>query len=291
MRKINYRFCREISPLKRITENEELRSLVTHPVLSSFLFLKWSKLSFLFYTNLLVFSIFMITFIVYIVMSQSMELESRNKSLSFKILKFLSYVLLWVLVLRELSQFFLSYRHYLKSLINWFEIVLIMLAWVVLSDDIEVYEYQRVLRAVLILFAAFEFLNIIGNLPILSVSTHMVMLKRVTLTFFKSIALYSILILSFGLVFYSLYGEDQILKEKNPEDEPNKKFEMIDQIEQINSIEVDITSRFSDVEGCPCPSMAAEKPESSFTNFRSPGIAIVRTLVMLTGEYFILLNS
>lgn len=209
-----------------------------------------------------------------------MEIESRNQSLSFKVLKFLSYVLLWVLVLRELSQFFLSYRHYLKSLINWFEVALILLAWVVLSDDIEIYKYQRVLRAVLILFAALEFLNIIGNLPILSVSTHMVMLKRVTLTFFKSIALYSILILSFGLVFFSLYGEDQILKEKNPEDEPNKKFEKID--EQMNTMEEfgNFTSRIGDeMGGCPCP----KEQESSFTNFRSPGIAIVRTLVMLTG--------
>lgn len=273
--KINFRFCREISPLKRMTENEELRSLVTHPVLSSFLFLKWSKLSFLFYTNLLVFSIFMTTFIIYIVMSQTMPFEERDNSLLFQVLKFSTFVLLWVLILREFSQLILSYEHYVKSLINWFEVGLIVLAWVVLSDYIEIYAYQRQLRAVLILFAALEFLNIIGNLPILSVSTHMVMLKRVTITFFKSIALYSILILSFGLVFFSLYGEDQILKEKDPEDEQNMKFE------HKHHEESNITSRFGD-EGCPCPDET--ETESNFTNFRTPGIALVRTLIMLTGK-------
>jgi hypothetical protein len=173
-----------------------------------------------------------------------------------------------------------------RSLINWFEVALILLAWVVLSDDIEIYEYQRVLRAVLILFAAFEFLNIIGNLPILSVSTHMVMLKRVTITFFKSIALYSILILSFALVFYSLYGEDQILKQKNPEDEPNKKFE-VQEPEPLVEFEGNLTSRFNEYDGgCSCPTATSDEKPSNFTHFRSPGIAIVRTLVMLTGKNF-----
>lgn len=209
-------------------------------------------------------------------MSQTMPFEERDKSFVFQLFKFFTFVLLWVLILREVCQLILSYEHYVKSLINWFEIGLIVLAWVVLSDYIEVYSYQRQLRAVLILFAALEFLNIIGNLPILSVSTHMVMLKRVTITFFKSIALYSILILSFGLVFFSLYGEDQILKEKDPEDEQNMKFEQ-KPVEELN-----ITSRFGD-EGCFCPTAESE-PVSNFTNFRTPGIALVRTLIMLTGE-------
>lgn len=54
----------------------------------------------------------------------------------------------------------------------------------------------------------------------------MVMLKRVTITFFKSIALYSILLLSFGLVFYSLYGEDKALKEKQMNDTSLRMIEM-----------------------------------------------------------------
>lgn len=294
--KKNYRFCKEISPLKRITENEELRNLITHPVLSSFLFLKWSKLSFLFYTNLLIFSIFMISFLLFIVFSQTFSIEEREKFYSFKAFKFLSFLFLWILILRELCQLILSWRHYFKNVINWFEIALILLAWIVLSDEINTYNYQRELRAVLILFAAFEFLNIIGNLPILSVSTHMVMLKRVTITFFKSIALYSILLLSFGLVFYSLYGEDQVLREKNPKDERNSIFEHIDIENEKKAIENQkeatisgLSSRFGDFEGSgsPIPPPQSEG-ESDFKTFRTPLVAILRTLVMLTGKLIFL---
>jgi hypothetical protein len=144
---------------------------------------------------------------------------------------------------------------------------------------------------VLILFAAFEFLNIVGNLPILSVSTHMVMLKRVTITFFKSIALYSILLLSFGLVFYSLYGEDQVLRDVNPSDERNNIFEQIDEMKEKreNELQIDgnfssISSRFGDFEAGSgsAPSTNAEV-ESDFKTFRRPLVAILRTLVMLTG--------
>ncbi|KAG5666877.1 hypothetical protein PVAND_014885 [Polypedilum vanderplanki] len=256
-------FCREISPLKRIADNEELRSLVTHPVLSSFLFLKWSKLSFLFYTNLVLFTFFMTTFITFIVLCQSTPKDERG--LTFTTFRILSWIQLWILMIRELLQCILSFRHYFKSPMNWFEIVLILLAWKVFllnyptkDDDHE----QRVLRAILILFAAFEFLQIVGTLPIMSVSTHMVMLKRVSITFFKSIVLYSILLLSFGLVFFMLFGESNI--------------------EQTPEPVVAIDNRFDAPE-----SNTSHVPEEdeSFKTFRYPGIAIIRVFVMLTGEF------
>lgn len=137
-------------------------------MLSSFLFLKWSKLSFLFYTNLAIFSVFMISFMLFIVLSQSIPVSKRKDNFYYIVCRFFSFVLLWVLMFRELCQLILSYKHYVKSLINWFEVALIVLAWIVMTDIINTDEYQRILRAVLILFAAFEFLNIIGNLPILS---------------------------------------------------------------------------------------------------------------------------
>jgi Ion transport protein len=241
----------------------------------------------------------MVSFLFFIVLSQSFTIEERERFNSFVTFKFLSFLFLWILILRELCQLILSWRHYFKNVINWFEIVLILLAWIVLSDEINTYNYQRELRAVLILFAAFEFLNIIGNLPILSVSTHMVMLKRVTITFFKSIALYSILLLSFGLVFYSLYGEDRVLREKKPDDERNNIFVQIDTENEKRAIEdlkeanfSGISSRFGDFEGSgsSAPSSQSEI-ESDFKTFRTPMVAILRTLVMLTGKLIFLLKS
>lgn len=137
------------------------------------------------------------------------------------------------------------------------------------------------------------------------VSTHMVMLKRVTITFFKSIALYSILLLSFGLVFYSLYGEDKALKEKQMndtslKDDRNELFNQIDsdklqsQLEMTDNMESSnfsfISTRFGDYDNSANVPNAppAKETDSDFKTFRTPLVAILRTLVMLTGDFTIL---
>lgn len=236
-------FRQEIEPLQIIADNSELRPLILHPVLSSFLFLKWSKLSLLFYGNLLLFSMFMVSLIIYIVLCQSIPPSERSGSVVYSFFYFLSMISIIVLMLREFFQCILSVKHYIKSPINWFEIVLIILGWVVLlqpteegTDD----AHHRILRAVTILFAAYEFLQLVGTLPILSVSTHMVILKKVAVTFLKSIALYSILLFAFALSFYTLFGGK--------------------------------TSENDDA-------------SDDFNSFKYPGIAIIKTFVMLTGEF------
>lgn len=253
-------YCMEIASLKRIADNDELRSLVNHPVISSFLFLKWSKLSFLFYTNLAFFSIFMAAFIIFIVLCQYLPKEKREDDLVYQIFEKISFMSIWLLIVRELFQCALSYRHYFRNPMNWFEVVLIVLSWIVYTSiDKFGDENQRSLRAVLILSAAFEFLQIVGTLPFLSVSTHMVILKRVSITFLKSIALYSILLLSFGLSFFMLFGDNanQPLPER--------------------------TKREANVENQCCPACGEE--DNDFKSFKSPGISILRTFVMLTGEF------
>lgn len=255
-------FCKEIASLKRISDNEELRSLVNHPVLSSFLFLKWSKLSFLFYTNLAFFSTFMAAFIIFIVLCQSLSEEDRKVNWWYRIFEAISVVSICLLMLREIFQCILSYKHYFMNLMNWFEIALIVLGWVVFFYISRfVPDTQRILRAVLILGAAFEFLQIVGTLPYLSVSTHMVILKRVSITFLKSIALYSILLLSFGLAFFMLFGEN------------------------LNESRVDKRSVDNDTDSSCVKCEEPEDKNKAFENFQTPGIAIVRTFVMLTGEF------
>lgn len=201
-------FRQEIAPLQNIANNSELRPLILHPVLSSFLYLKWSKLRLLFYGNFLLFSIFMVSFIIFIVLCQSIPAAQRNESASYCFFFVLSVISLIILMLREMFQCILSFRNYIKSPINWFEIVLIILGWTVLlqSNEEDPNAHQRIIRAVTILFAAYEFLQLVGTLPILSISTHMVILKKVAATFLKSIALYSILLLAFAMSFYTLFG-------------------------------------------------------------------------------------
>lgn len=218
----------------------------------------------------------MTTFIIFIVLCQSVPHNERAEHPTFQIFKILSYVQLIILMIREFLQCFLSYRHYFSSLMNWFEIALITLAWIVflLSENFD-HQDQRILRAVLILFSAFEFLQIVGTLPILSISTHMVMLKRVSITFLKSIAFYSILLLSFGLCFFMLFGDSH--------EDGNAPNETMILPPAMDMDDIMSNESFTTAQDVP------DKPEGSdFANFRYPGIAIVRVFVMLTGKLEIL---
>ena len=200
---------REIAPLQLITKHKDLKHLIKHPVLFSFLYVKWSKLSLLFYINFFMFSLFMLSLIVYIVLCQSIVPEERTKSVAFMLFKGLSIVSVLMLIVREVLQCIFSIKHYFRSKMNWFEMILILLSILVLLDLFEE-DYQRILRGITILFAATEFLTLAGTLPNLSVSTHMVILKTVILTFMKSIALYSILLFGFALCFFTIFGPDHV---------------------------------------------------------------------------------
>lgn len=241
----------EILPLRRIAKNNELKKLVKHPVLFSFLYLKWSKLSLLFNINFFMFALFLLSFIAYIVLCQSISVNNRSSSPTYMFFYGISIVFVILLTFREILQCLFSVRHYFMSKMNWFEMGLILLSFFVLFGHFDE-EIQRFLRGVTILFAATEFLFLAGTLPNLSISTHMVILRTVIMTFLKSIALYSILLLGFGLCFYTLFGDDQSLNDSNN-----------------NSTTATTTTQ--------------EAEHSNF--FYHPGIALIKTLVMLTGEF------
>lgn len=254
-------FAEEIAPLSYISNSSDLRPLIKHPVLSSYLYLKWQKLSFLFYANLLVFSIFLVSFITYIVLCQSIPEENKSDSSAYSFFFNVSFLGIIILTTREIFQCFLSFKHYFMDLVNWFEIVLICLAWIVLLGPNLPEDTTRILRAVTILFVATEFLQLVGTLPILSVSTHMVILKKVSVTFLKSIALYSILLFAFALCFYTMFGG-------TPESNNNA---------------TETASPATDGNGCKTNN--DDEAADEFNSFGYPGIAIIKTFVMLTGEF------
>lgn len=239
-------FFEEIAPLEDIANNVELRPLILHPVLSSFLYLKWIKLSILFYMNLLFFFFFMGSLTTYIIFYKSDTLF------------WMSMVSLVLMMAKEVMQCYLSCKNYFRSHMNWFELMLIVLIWIVLLDShfksvhddlVKVIGIKslRIIRGVTILCCTYEFLILFGDLPNFSVSTHMVILKRVFITFLKSIGLYSILLVGFAFCFYTLFGDNgQESKDAKSND--------------------------------------TKDDDEDFHRFKSPGFAIIKTIVMFSGE-------
>lgn len=244
------RHCEEeMLPITYIAKNPELRHLMKHPLVASFLYLKWHRLSPLFYINLFLYFIFSASLIGYSVFCYGHDVaEWANLLWSVSIIGAL-YVLL-----RELFQFLTAPKVYFFTIENWIEIAMLVLSGLVLSDMEFTDGNRRFVAAALILLLALEFAFLVGALPILSFSTHMVMLKTVFTSLLRSLAFYSIILISFALCFYTLL---------RPAD--------------VGPVTEKPTGESA--------TNVTQQEEGTFNKFMSPGMAILKTIVMMTGEF------
>lgn len=236
----------EMLPITYIAKNPELRHLMKHPLISSFLFLKWHRLSMLFYLNLFLYFIYSVSLIGYSVWCYGHDVSIEWATLLWTV----SVVGFCYVLLRELFQFLTAPGAYFSSIENWLEIIMLVLSALVLSGVGITEENRRFVAASLILLLALEFAVLVGALPILSFSTHMVMLKTVFKSLLKSLAFYSIILVSFALCFYTLLGGGSEVP--NPQE----------------------ASKSNETEAA-----------DDFNKFNSPVMAFIKTIVMMTGEF------
>uniref|UniRef100_A0A182VYC1 Ion transport domain-containing protein n=1 Tax=Anopheles minimus TaxID=112268 RepID=A0A182VYC1_9DIPT len=238
----------EMQPIVRIAQSSSTKRLLRHPVISSILLLKWLKLVWFFYINLVICTLFFVSFTMYVVFCYGRE------DAPFKQFFYVVSVVGWMyLIMRELIQFLLNMRVYVRSLENGMEVLLIITSGAVLSKEFDD-ETRRVASACVILLSALEFTLLVGTMPVLSISTHMVMLKTVAKNFLKCFVLYSIILLAFAFSFYTLFRTNG---NAQPVDE--------------NAGETKTTQDDGD--------------DDQFNQFGEVPLALMKTVVMLTGEF------
>lgn len=253
-------YAEEIKPLKKIAESQELQHFIGHPTIASFILLKWNKISFLVYINLVLILMFMSSFIPFIVLCQTIPEEERSGSFIYIFFQVLSFISLSTLIAREITQCMLSVKRYIFNFSNWIDICLIVCSLVILIFESKIPNHvSRILRTIIILLAATEYFNILGMVPILSVSIHTKMFKKVCATFVKSLTFYSMMIIAFAFSFYTLQG-DKFVKD----------------IMKMEKEGIDNTT--NDI-----PVTNATRNER-YNNFYTVGSSIIKTFVMLTGE-------
>lgn len=241
----------ETDALLYMTRTEEMRQLLKHPVITSFLYLKWQRISCLFYANITFYSLLWLCLILYIIFGYGVE---KKQSDSIEVLNVVTHVGaiigLIILIIRELFQLLVSPTKYLQSIENWMEVALIIVtAWIICYDRASESTKQQ-LSAVAILLSSAELVLLIGQFP--KLSTNITMLKTVSWNFFKFLLWYCILIIAFALSFYTLFrkvseDEDQIPPNPNTTEK------------------------------------GEEEEEEDF--FKDPGRSLFKTIVMLTGEF------
>jgi hypothetical protein len=224
----------ETDPLLYISEVPELRPLLKHPVLTSFLHLKWFAIKRYYKINLAFYIAFWALLTVYTLLTFRLGVHSSTNNLtsvqnnnatefsankapfgsdSAMFLWIMVFVFLVVLVVRELFQLISSPFAYITSFENWLEISLVILTSVLLLSEMSsTMSTRNQISAVVILLSWGELILLVGRHPALA--THLEMFKRVTKNFLQFLVWYSILIVAFALSFYMLF--------RNDEDDDNK---------------------------------------------------------------------
>lgn len=242
----------ETEVLQYMCCSHELKQYLKHPVVLAFLYLKWHRIRMFFYVNLAIYMLFIISLIMYITFGYNNITKQEHK-----VLTGLSYCVLTItfvmLVLRELFQIVVYRFRYFLAFENWLELVLLCVtAGILLEQSNQV--QTRQFSAVAIVTAAIEFLLLVGQFP--SMSTNIMMLRTVSYTFFKLLLWYSILLIAFAYSFYTLF--------QNPNNGTISNNGTLTEI--------------SNTEG-------AKDDEEEQDFFEDPGMSLLKTIVMLTGEF------
>lgn len=253
-------YSEEMKPLLKIAESDELNHFIGHPTIASFILLKWNKLSFLVYINLALILFFIASFVPFIVLCQMIPEGERSGDFAYVFFQVLCFISLGLIVAREVTQCMLSFQRYFFNVGNWIDISLMVSSLIVLVFESQIPNHvSRLLRTFIILLAAAEYFNLLGMVPIMSISIYTKMFKRVCTTFAKSLLFYSVMILAFALSFYTLQG-DKFAKDLDKLARDGKD-------NSTNDIPVTNATR-----------------NERFNNFYTVGSSIIKGFVMLTGE-------
>ncbi|XP_049538836.1 transient receptor potential cation channel protein painless-like [Anopheles darlingi] len=268
----------EMLPILRLSQSHDKKHLLQHPVILTILLQKWTKLKYFFYANLFLCAAFSLLYIVYVTMFYGCN-DAQNFWYSATYGSLI--ILLTFMGIRELFQCCLNVREYIRSVENYVEISLIVGATYVLYLDYQD-EEETAIPALIAILPALNLTLLVGSLPMLSLSTHMVMLKTVSKNFLECFLLYAIILVTFAASFYTLFRGSRNSKSSVPQsNELLRTFtEMPDpydggdvtQIMKSLKQSIDMLNKNSNAE------------EASFDTFENFPLSVVKTIVMLIGE-------
>ena len=203
---------REMDVFRYIASNSGLKHILKHPLLSSFLYLKWHRIRYILYLNFAFYILFYLLLNTYILQITYVATDSQisanssesvdkdmKESTSIYVLRVLTGIATALLAFREILQLLSSPCHYVSSLENWIEIALIVLGFVMLNNA------STQAAAITILLSAWEMVILIGKHP--RMSTGIEMFKTVSFNFVRFLLLYAFLILAFAFAFFTLFKD------------------------------------------------------------------------------------
>ncbi|KAF7998152.1 hypothetical protein HCN44_009550 [Aphidius gifuensis] len=196
----NSRRLPEMEPLKYLSDNPYYKSLLTHPIISSFVDLKWQKIKLINYINLFLYLIFHFNLNFYIL---TYFYEQKNNELFIKSWIFIKplKIIYIILCLRELFHFLIAKFEYIKNFENLIDLLLYSLTGILLFRNF-------IYPAVVIILSTFKFIRIIGNFPTFAIKN--LLFETVAKNILKMLLLHSNFLWSFSFAFFLIFGSQKL---------------------------------------------------------------------------------
>ncbi|EAA04866.4 AGAP001011-PA [Anopheles gambiae str. PEST] len=185
----------EMTTLRQIAQSKELKRLLVHPVVYTFIMVKWTRLCHWNYLNLLLTALTIIFFGNYSLTACSVEGPST-------VLWLLSLLGVVCVAIRETLQLLFLRRSYL-SFENAQDLINAVAMSVVLANGC-----NGLLSSFVVISFAMQLTFLLGSLQSNSLATMMYMFKTVSKNFLKSFLLFMPLIGAFIYAFHLTYNED-----------------------------------------------------------------------------------
>ncbi|XP_031848725.2 transient receptor potential cation channel family member painless [Nomia melanderi] len=203
---------REMDIFQYIANSTDMKHLLKHPLLSSFLYMKWRRIRHILFLNFAFYLLLYCLLNSYILLatynpinnmnaSNSSEAEMVMESGTIGVLRILASIALVFLGIREFLQLVSSPCYYVSNCENWLEVTLLILGFSAL------YGADSNVAAVVVLLSAWELVILIGQHP--RMSTDIEMFKTVSVNFLRFLFLYTFLILAFANAFFVLFKDNE----------------------------------------------------------------------------------
>lgn len=199
----------DMTAIEFMSNSNDLKYLLEHPLIASFLFLKWNRLALIFYLDFLCYFLLSVT-TGFVSMYYLCE---PNKYLN--VMCVIAFLFLMYVALRRIFQviyssntYLRSSENYLNSLLTFLIVVFLVLFVIAVPWNL----HSPTLAAICIIMITYEFFMLAGTFWHFSIYAEMfiVVLKNAI----KSLQLYAIFLPTFSLLFYILL-RDQTAKESD----------------------------------------------------------------------------
>ncbi|XP_062539389.1 transient receptor potential cation channel protein painless-like [Armigeres subalbatus] len=206
-------FVTEMDPVKIIAKSKELKRLLLHPVIYTFILVKWLRLTKWIYLNLICTLATVICFGMH-----SLDTCNGDNHSSIIVTAF-TWIGAVYMISREIVQILFLRLNYFSSFDNYVDIATIISMVIVLQDGC-----RSILSSLIVIAFALQLTVLIGSLPFNTLSTYMHMFKTVSVNFMKSFLLFIPLLGAFTYSFFLSYNDRTIPRNATNEEVPFNTF-------------------------------------------------------------------